>query len=121
MITLMSWGFKFSRPEANFSFDVSFLKNPWREKEIRNENNKEFQSKLIKKFMEAQQETMEFATNIVNMIMFLNTYFKDETIKIAICCSAGEYRSPAVCQIVSEMLEEIGVEHLLEQSEQSKL
>ena len=36
MIYLLSWGFKFGRPPANFAFDVSYFKNPWREKELRN-------------------------------------------------------------------------------------
>ena len=39
MITLKSHGFKYSRPDTNIVFDVSYFVNPWRDETIRNETN----------------------------------------------------------------------------------
>ena len=63
MITLLSWGYKFGRPPANFAFDVSFLKNPWRVKELRGASKK-----TVLKFMKEQKEFEELITAFVNLI-----------------------------------------------------
>jgi RNase adaptor protein for sRNA GlmZ degradation len=47
----MSHGFKFGAPKANFVFDVSYFKNPWREERLRNGSRED-----IMNFMHEQKE-----------------------------------------------------------------
>ena len=104
MITLKSHGHKFSSPECNFKFDVSFFLNPWRDKKIRDEQDKEKRKKLIMKFMEEQEGVGAFVTRVASLLRLLSMMYPDENLQVAICCSAGEYRSPAIVEMISENL-----------------
>lgn len=121
MITLKSHGFKFSRPEANIVFDVSYLINPWRDKDIRDEEGIEKRKDMIMEFMLNQEGVMVLVRHISELLSWYNTMFKGENIQVAFCCSAGEYRSPAMVLLVAEELEKKGVEFIINQSENSKL
>ena|SRR3990167_6311748 len=116
MIKIISHGFKFCRPEANFVFDVSYLKNPWREKELRNSNKKE-----LRKFMLSQQSFHELTNSFTLMIETIHTHFPDENLIFAFCCSAGEYRSPLVAEEVADKLAKRGIKVKVEHSINSKI
>ena len=121
MITLKSHGFKFSRPEANFVFDVSYFKNPWRDEEIRNELNRDARKELVVSFMKNQAGVTPFVNNLASLLSVLDTTFEDENIVIALCCSAGEYRSPAMVEMVSKELFVRNVSHKIIHSPNSKI
>lgn len=121
MITLMSHGFKFSRPEANYVFDVSFFKNPWRDEDIRNETEDSIRRHKIRKYMLSQIGFEGFVDSVSAMLIRLDATFPRENIRVAFCCSAGEYRSPSVVMIVSERLDEFKVKHKIIRSKDSKL
>jgi RNase adaptor protein for sRNA GlmZ degradation len=115
MITLISWGFKFGRPPANIAFDVSFLKNPWREKELQGASKEK-----ILEFMEKQKEFSELIDAFFNIIKTYNALWPKETLVFAFCCSAGEYRSPAVVEALYKKLTEENIPAEINHSKHSK-
>ncbi len=121
MIYLKSHGFKFSRPEANFVFDVSYFKNPWRESEIKEETNPEERTKKIIEFIKKQEGSQEMVDRICSVVILVYLLHPDENIKVALCCSAGEYRSPVMVQLLAEKLIKANVPCSIEQSPDSKL
>lgn len=121
MITLKSHGFKFSRPEANIIFDVSYFINPWREESIRHEVNSAFRKKKILEFMNAQEGVKEFVESVATLLEQYHKLFPNENIQVAFCCSAGEYRSPAMVIMVSEELNKRHVLTQVAQSDNAKL
>ena len=121
MITLKSFGFKYGRPEANFVFDVSYLPNPWRDKEIRDCKDKKKRRILIKEFTQKDTNFYTIARGICHAIVAYNAAFPNENLVFGVCCSAGEYRSPVIVGIISDMLAELHIKHKVEQSKNSKL
>lgn len=121
MITLQSAGFKFGHPKANIIFDVSFLKNPWRESSIRYEPDKSIQFKKAIAFMREQEDAMYIADAIYELISAYYLKFSQENIQVALCCSAGEYRSPIMVEMVAAKLKKDRVEFIIKHSEQSKI
>ena len=116
MITLISWGHKFGMPVSNFKFDVSFLKNPWRDPKLKRAEISE-----IRKFMEHQEGFRELIDSFVNLIVTYNRLFPGEDLRFAFCCSAGEFRSPSVVQAVHDRLKILGVFSTIEHSKESRL
>jgi UPF0042 nucleotide-binding protein len=121
MITLKSHGFKYSRPEANFIFDVSYFANPWRDKEIREETDVNKRRELIVNFMMIQSGCQELVESIGKLAILLERTFPTENLKIALCCSAGEYRSPAMLMMVGKYLESYRVDYKADYSLESKI
>ncbi len=115
MITLKSWGFKFGRPEANIMYDVSYLKNPWRDKIAIGSKKK------ILEYVSSQDGAMDLVESIARTLCVYDELFHGENLQVAICCSAGEYRSPAIVELVAEELSRAGVKHKIEQSKNSKI
>lgn len=68
MITLKSHGFKFSRPEANIVFDVSYFANPWRDEAIRNEKDREKRREMIFAFMKKQTGVKSFVWRVAALL-----------------------------------------------------
>ena len=95
----MSWGFKYGRPPANFAFDVSFLKNPWREKKLRGADKE-----TVLKFMRKQKEFGELINALADVICVYDKLWPKEDLIFAFCCSAGEYRSPIVVEALEQKL-----------------
>lgn len=119
MITLKSHGHKFGVPEANYKFDVSFFKNPWRDEGIRAEKDSVVRKKKIIKYMEDQEGSHEFLKRIASFVRFINVMWPDENIVVALCCSAGEYRSPAMVEMLAKELE--GIKPIIRHNEYSKI
>ena len=112
MIILKSHGFKFSRPKANFYFDVSFLINPWRQKELRGADKK-----TILTFMEKQKEFGKLVKTFTNLICTYERLWPNETFIFAFCCSAGKFRSPAVVKAISNELKKKGIKYAINKIE----
>jgi RNase adaptor protein for sRNA GlmZ degradation len=121
MLTLKSHGFKYSRPEANIVFDVSYFVNPWRDESIRNETNPAIRRTKILDFMNSQEGIADFVKNVTGLLLNYNALFPKENLQVAFCCSAGEYRSPSMVEMVAEELRKKGVEVVVVQSVNSKL
>lgn len=123
MITIKSHGFKFGRPEANIYFDVSFFKNPWRDERVRDPKLLPNQRrKLVLEFMSKQEGVEEFVSRMVKLLRLYYLLFPTENLIIAFCCSAGEYRSPVIAELVYNGLKDSGVKELqIKQSEYSKI
>lgn len=115
MIILKSWGFKYGEPEANFKFDVSYLKNPWRT-ELRDSNKKE-----LMEFMEKQNEFETMSIMYSNIIYNLYKMYPDETLIFSFCCSAGEYRSPLMVEKIKDLLNKLNVPSNIKHSSYSKI
>ena len=121
MITLKSFGFKYGRPESNFVFDVSYLPNPWRDKDIRECKDKATQTKMIWKFVNKDDRFLSIANGIGNCISRYYKAFPNENLVVGICCSAGEYRSPIIVELVQKALRDSHIDSKIEQSKNSKL
>lgn len=121
MITLMSFGHKFGNPPANFKFDVSFFVNPWRDKNIKEEKDKEKQKKMIFEFMESQEGIDVFVERVCSLLRFLHLMYPNENITAAFCCSAGEYRSPVITELVAKKFKDINIETEVIHSHNSKI
>lgn len=116
MITLIPWGFKFGTPPANFFFDVSYFKNPWREERLRNGSKED-----ILKFMREQKSFNDITGAIARVIAGYAIAFPNENMVFALCCSAGEYRSPVAVIEVSIKLAMLKVAHEIIKSPNSKI
>ena len=121
MITLMSWGHKYGNPPANFKFDVSYFKNPWREKEIKDCPDKDERKKKIIEFMKSQEGVESTVTHISGVVALYSSLFPDEHICVAICCSAGEFRSPAIVELIGQELSKKKVQYEISHSSESLL
>lgn len=121
MITLMSWGHKYGNPPANFKFDVSYFKNPWREKEIKDCQDKGERKRKIIEFMKDQKGLESVVTHISEVATLYSQLFPDENMRVAICCSAGEFRSPAIVELVGQELSKKKVEYVISHSKESLL
>ena len=121
MITLMSWGHKYGYPPANFKFDVSYFKNPWREKEIKDCPDKDERKKKIMEFMKNQKGLESIVMHISEIATLYNQLFPDENMYFAICCSAGEFRSPAIVELVGQELSKKKIKYAISHSKESLL
>ena len=115
----MSWGHKYGTPPANFKFDVSYFKNPWREKEIRDCQDKDERKKKIIEFMKNQEGVESIVVHISEVIALYNVLFPNENMYVAICCSAGEFRSPAIVELIGKELSKKGVKYAVNHSKES--
>ena len=109
----MSWGMKYGEPPANFKFDVSYLKNPWREGLSGYEK--------IMMFMEKQEEFKEMLKVFTDIIVCYNGLYPHENLVFAFCCSAGEFRSPAVVDCLGTNLKILGINYQIIQNQYSRL
>lgn len=115
----MSWGHKYGNPPANFKFDVSYFKNPWREKAIRDCPNKDERKKKIIEFMKNQEGVETAVVHISEIIALYNLLFPEENIRVAICCSAGEFRSPAIIELIGKELSKRKIKCVINHSKES--
>ena len=121
MVTLKSHGFKYARPEANLVFDVSYFKNPWRDEKIRNEKDHKTRRRLILESMQFQTGMIGFIKLTTQLLMKYDSMFPDENIQVAFCCSAGEYRSPAIVEMVAKEMERLGAKVQIIHNPNSKI
>jgi len=103
-ITLTSFGFKYSRPNANYYFDVGFIKNPARE------TTWDFFSRPtdeMKDYVLKQEATQKFISYVVPLIIFLAEV--DQYQIFAFGCNSGRHRSFILVEEVQRKLEKQGI------------
>jgi RNase adaptor protein for sRNA GlmZ degradation len=103
-ITLVSFGFKYGIPNANYYFDVGFIKNPAREARwgFFSEPTDE-----MREFILQQEKVKEFLKYIVPLIEFLSTV--DQNQIFAFGCSAGRHRSSILVDVLASKLKNMTV------------
>ena len=76
---------------------------------------------MIMYYMNDQEGFQVFIDKIMGLLSYYILFHPNENITIAFCCSAGEYRSPAVADTIAKKLKKLKVDYKLEQSKNSKL
>ena len=99
-ITLLTFGFKYGRPPCNYFFDVSFLKNPAREKDW------DLFSKPcanMRKFVLEQENCIRFIDTVIPLLKAVTTF--DDDARIGLGCSSGRHRSYIIADEIKRRLE----------------
>jgi len=63
--------------------------------------------------MNEQEGFRAIVDAIANVVIQYHKLFPEENYQVAICCSAGEYRSPATARAVGKILAQHHIEHVL--------
>lgn len=104
-ISLISFGYKYGvPPEADLMFDVRFLPNPNFVEELKRFTGT---SKKVKDYVLSKNETREFLKKIKSMLDYLIPLYRKEGrsyLTIAIGCTGGRHRSPAICEVIRDYL-----------------
>jgi UPF0042 nucleotide-binding protein len=98
-LVLTTFGFKYGSPNANYFFDVSFLKNPAREEQwgLFAEPDDEMRA-----FVLDQQPCQDFLRDVLPLI---RTVLRcDDDVRVAIGCNAGRHRSRIVAEELARRL-----------------
>ena len=103
-VTLMSFGFKYGLPNANYYFDVGFIKNPARKEEWSFFSTP---TEEMRRYVLEQEETKTFLEMVEPLLIFLSTI--DQNQVFAFGCSAGRHRSSVLVEELSHRLEEAGI------------
>lgn len=104
-IKIVSFGFKYGLPSANYYFDVSFAKNPAREKEWGMFGNADH--KMIE-FVLSQKPVAEFIDLVVPLVEHIATL--DSFQVVAFGCSSGRHRSPIIVdEIANRLINKISI------------
>lgn len=107
-VTLVSFGFKYGMPNANYYFDVGFIKNPAREKGWGFFSKT---SKEMEEFVLGQGEVKEFLDKIEPLLIFLCGI--DQNQVFAFGCSAGRHRSSVIVEELRRRLRRAGIEPIV--------
>ena len=113
-LTLLTFGFKYGSPSANYYFDVSFLKNPAREEgwtlfSTPDEGMREFvlSQPLAGRFLETAAPLIETLLEA------------DADVRVGIGCSSGRHRSNIIAEELRVHFEAQGVEVRLVKREEA--
>jgi len=99
LVKLISFGFKYGLPPANYYFDVSFAKNPARESKwglFAKEDSE------MAKYVLQQEKVTEFINLVVPLIYHLAELDGFQT--VAFGCNSGRHRSPIIVNEVARRL-----------------
>ena len=88
-VTIITFGFKYGPPPANYSFDVSFVKNPARDP--RWGMFADATADGMAEFVLSQPKASNFLDSLIPMIGVLSQC--DDDLRIALGCNAGRHRS----------------------------
>ncbi|ANZ58453.1 RNase adaptor protein RapZ [Fructilactobacillus lindneri] len=108
-VELMSFGFKYGLPiDADMSFDVRFLSNPYYISELRNQTGLD---KPVYDYVMEQSEADEYFEKVFDLLKFVLPKIKSsakagET--IAIGCTGGQHRSVAMTERLVAALKKLG-------------
>lgn len=98
-VTIMSFGFKYGRPFANYIFDVSFLKNP-KFKDEWSENIWTLTPDM-REYVMKQKDAQDFIKKIVP---FMKLVASRTDCIFAIGCTGGHHRSVAIAEEIERKL-----------------
>ena len=102
-ITLISYGMKYGSPNANYVFDVSYIRNPTRDPSFKGQ---EGTSEEMKKYIMADPIANLTADAIVDFILKIKDY---NGMVIALGCTGGRHRSITMVEEVHKRLKKYGV------------
>ena len=108
-IKIVTFGFKFGYPQANYYFDVSFLKNPVREQGAKLSDK--FNHDMLT-FVRSQSSSGRIVDVMFNLIELLREEHADAVIGIG--CNSGKHRSRAVAEILRGRLEKSNINCIVE-------
>src|SRR5436190_15796974 len=100
-VTLVTFGFKYGQPAANYLVDVSFLRNPAREDRwtLFSEVDDEMRGWLLE-----QPAAQEFVVRLASLLELVAAC--DEDVRVGVGCSAGRHRSRIVAEELHDRLVE---------------
>jgi RNase adapter protein RapZ len=104
-LTLVTFGFKYGAPHANYSFDVSFLQNPARQDPWSLFDRAD---DGMARFVLDQPECVAFLERLLPLLRVLLGF--DDDLRVGIGCSSGRHRSRIVADEVRRRLEREGVD-----------
>jgi RNase adapter protein RapZ len=109
-VTVMSFGFKHGVPhELDLCFDVRFLPNPFFVEHLRPLSGKD---PAVASFVLEQPDTQPFLARVEDLVAFLLPRFEGEGksyVTIAVGCTGGRHRSPAIAAALGGRLAERGI------------
>lgn len=103
-LTIVTFGFKYGTPNTNYTFDVSFLKNPAREEPW---SLFDAPDDAMRRFVLEQPAARTFLDKLVPLVRVLLGF--DDDLRIGVGCSAGRHRSRIVAAELARRLEAEGV------------
>lgn len=110
VVTVMSFGFKHGVPhELDLCFDVRFLPNPFFVENLRPLSGTDA---AVAEFVMGQPDTQAFMAKAEDLVAFLLPRFEREGksyVTVAIGCTGGRHRSPAVAAAFAGRLAERGI------------
>ena len=71
--------------------------------------------------MKNQEGVETIVAHISGVIALYGNLFPDENLYVAICCSAGEFRSPAIVELIGKELSKRKVKYTINHSKESLL
>jgi len=98
-LTLMSFGFKYGSPNANYYFDVSFAKNPARESQWSLFDKPDV---TMVDFVLSQPKVSNFVKTLLPMLDVIVTL--DDDTRVAFGCNAGRHRSAIIVEHIAGVL-----------------
>lgn len=101
LIKLMSFGFKYGLPEANYYFDVSFAKNPARDNRW---GMFATEDEEMVKFILGQEPVAKFVNLVVPVVKHVATL--DGYQVVAFGCNSGRHRSPIIVDAIARHLKD---------------
>ncbi len=104
-LTLISFGFKYGIPNANYYFDVSFAKNPAREQQWSLFDQPDNQ---MVDYVLSQPKVEAFIQVLLPMLDVVITL--DDDARIALGCNAGRHRSAIMVEHVAGKMRAKGVD-----------
>lgn len=103
-VKLLSFGFKYGQPRANYYFDVGFIKNPAREKKWSFFADADDE---MSAYVMQQKTAKEFVDKVVPLIELLSQI--DQNQVFAFGCSAGRHRSTIIVNTIKGILKIRGI------------
>ncbi|RLA85968.1 MAG: RNase adapter RapZ [Deltaproteobacteria bacterium] len=108
-VHLLSFGYSLGLPrEADMVVDVRFLPNPFYVKELRNLTGLD---PRVSEYIFEHKESQQFLSRMVELLDFLIPLYCREgksRLTVAIGCTGGKHRSPAVAEKLGSLLKERG-------------
>lgn len=113
-VTLVTFGFKYGPPPTNYSFDVSFVRNPARDP--RWGMFAKADDAGMREFVLEQPQAQAFLQSLIPLIEVLSRC--DDDLRVGLGCNAGRHRSRIIAAEIQQRLQERGIHaHLIHREE----
>jgi RNase adaptor protein for sRNA GlmZ degradation len=114
-VTIVTFGFKYGPPPTNYSFDVSFVRNPARDPRWGLFANASDEG--MAEFVLEQPQASAFIDSLVPLVAVLSRC--DDDLRIGLGCSAGRHRSRIMAAELLQRLDREGIAaHIIHREEQ---